>query len=128
MPTGSTCSATSGARSRQASQQRYERALRGVLGADQARQVEDDPAATWLWRTLREAEAAGLDGPAALRRAVASGPLADAESVAKVLDWRIRQQTAGMPALAARPWAEQVPQTGDADTDRYARELAAGDG
>ena len=83
-----------------------------------------DPAVTWLWRTLREAEAAGLDGPAALRRAVASGPLTDADSVAKVLDWRIRQQTAGLPALAARPWSEQVPETGDADTDRYACELA----
>ena len=109
---------------RQASQQRYEQALRGVLGADQARQVMNDPASTWLWRTLREAETAGLDGPATLRRAVQSGPLADAESVAKVLDWRIRQQTAGMPALAARPWTEQVPQTGDAETYRYARELA----
>ena len=109
---------------RQASQQRYERALRGVLDADQARQVMGDPAATWLWRTLREAESAGLDGTATLRRAVASGPLTDADSVAKVLDWRIRQQTAGMPALAARPWSEQVPETGDANTDRYAYELA----
>ena len=42
------------------------------------------------------------------------GPLDGADSVAKVLDWRIRQQTAGMPALAARPWTEQVPETGDA--------------
>jgi hypothetical protein len=109
---------------RQASQQRYERALRSVLDADQTRQVMSDPATTWLWRTLREAEAAGLDGLAALRRAVASGPLTDADSVAKVLDWRIRQQTAGLPALAARPWSEQVPETGDADTDRYACELA----
>ena len=30
-----------------------------------------------------------------------------------------------MPAVAARPWLEQVPATGDADMDRYARELAA---
>ena len=30
-----------------------------------------------------------------------------------------------MPALAARPWTSQVPQTGDPDTDRYASELAA---
>jgi len=109
---------------RQASQHRYEQALREALGAETAGQVGQDPAATWLWRTLREAEAAGLDGPATLRRALASGPVADADSVAKVLDWRIRQQTAGMPALAARPWAEQGPETGDADTDLYARELA----
>lgn len=84
----------------------------------------DDPAATWLWRALREAEAAGFDGPGALRRAMASGSLEDAESVAKVADWRIRQQIAGMPAVAARPWLEQVPVTGDEDMGRYARELA----
>jgi len=109
---------------RQVSQQRYQQALRDALGAETAGQVGQDPAATWLWRTLREAEAAGLDGPATLHRAVAWGPLDGADSVAKVLDWRIRQQTVGMPALAARPWTEQVPDTGDADTHRYARELA----
>jgi len=109
---------------RQASQHRYEQALRDALGNEAAREVGQDPAATWLWRTLREAEAAGLNGPATLRRAVAWGPLDGAESAAKVLDWRIRQQTAGMPALAARSWTEQIPETGDTHTDRYARELA----
>jgi hypothetical protein len=29
-----------------------------------------------------------------------------------------------MPAVAAGPWLDQVPQTGDPDLDRYARELA----
>ena len=105
-------------------QHRYEAALRAALTDENARQVLADPAAAWLWRTLREAEAAGLDGAGMLRRAVASGPVTDAESVAKVLDWRIRQHTDGMPALAARPWSGQVPQTGDPDMDRYAAELA----
>jgi hypothetical protein len=110
---------------RDAAQHRYEAAVRAALTDEQARQVLADPAAAWLWRTLREAEAAGLDGAGMLRRAVAAGPLTGAESVAKVLDWRVRQHTGGMPALAARPWASQVPQTGDADADRYAAELAA---
>jgi len=110
---------------REAAQRDYQAAVRDALTETQAADALDDPAATWLWRSLREAEAAGLDGPATLRRAVASGPLEDAESVAKVVDWRIRQQITGMPALAARPWLEQVPDTGHADTDRYARELAA---
>ncbi|HEY3954613.1 MAG TPA: MobF family relaxase [Streptosporangiaceae bacterium] len=110
---------------RSASQQRYQTALGAVLGAEQARQVADDPAATWLWRSLREAEAAGLDGPDTLRQAAESGPLDNAGSVAKVLDWRIRQHTAGMPARAARPFTEQVPQTGDAETDQFAAALAA---
>jgi hypothetical protein len=30
-----------------------------------------------------------------------------------------------MPAVAARPWLEQVPDTGEAEMNRYARELAA---
>jgi len=109
---------------RDAAQRRYEAAVHAALPEAQAQQVTNDPAATWLWRALREAEAAGLDGPATLRRAVESGSLADAESVAKVIDWRIRQQTTGMPALAARPWMQQVPRTGNAGTDRYAAELA----
>jgi len=109
---------------REAAERRYEAAVCDVLAHAGAAEVLSDPAATWLWRSLRETEAAGLDGPAALRRAVASGPLEDAESVAKVLDWRIRQHIAGMPAVAARPWLEQLPDSGDADMNRYARELA----
>ncbi len=110
---------------REASQRRYQAEVSGTLTEAQASELISDPAATWLWRSLREAEAAGLDGPASLRRAVASGPLGDAESVAKVLDWRIRQQITGMPAIPARQWLTQVPDTGDADMNRYARELAA---
>ena len=109
---------------RDAAEHRYQAAVRAALTEEEARQVLADPAATWLWRTLREAEAAGLDGAAAVRRAVASGPFTDAGSVARVLDWRIRQLTDGMPALAAGSWTSQVPQTGDPDTDRYAAELA----
>jgi hypothetical protein len=110
---------------REAAQPRYEAAIRDALTDAQVQDVLSDPAATWLWRSLREAEAAGLDGPATLHRAVASGHLEDAESVAKVIDWRIRQQITGMPAIAARPCLDQLPATGDADVDRYARELAA---
>ena len=109
---------------RDAAEHRYQAAVRAALTEEEARQVLADPAATWLWRTLREAEAAGLDGAAAVRRAVASGPFTDAGSVARVLDWRIRQLTDGMPALATGSWISQVPQTGAPDTDRYAAELA----
>ncbi len=110
--------------SREAQQYRYETALREALPEAQAQEVLEDPAATWLWRSLREAEAAGLDGPATLHRAVAAGTLADVDSVAKVVDWRIRQQIVGMPAVAARPFAEQIKPTGDPEMDRYWRELA----
>ncbi len=110
---------------REAERGRYEAAVRDVLGEGQAREVMGDPAATWLWRSLREAEAAGFEGADVLRRAVAGGSLEDAESVAKVVDWRVRQQIAGVPAVAARAWSEQVPVTGAAEMDRFARELAA---
>jgi hypothetical protein len=109
---------------RDTAQRRYEAEARAVLTDVELASVINDPAATWLWRALREAEAAGLDSAGVFHRAAASGSLVDAESVAKVLDWRIRQQTAGMPAVAARPWTEQVPQSGDADTCRYVGELA----
>ncbi len=88
---------------REAQQRRYEVVLREALTGSLVNEVLNDPAETWLWRSLREADAAGLDGPAVLRRAVASGQLEDAESVAKVVDWRVRQQITGMPAVAARP-------------------------
>lgn len=109
---------------REAAERRYRAAVRAALTGEEARQVLADPAVTWLWRTLREAEAAGVDGAAAVRRAVAAGAFTDAGSVARVLDWRIRQAVGGMPALAAGSRASQVPQTGDADTGRYAAELA----
>jgi hypothetical protein len=107
-----------------AARHRFEAALTTALGAAQARDVLEDPASWVLFRTLREAEAAGLDGPATLHRAVASGTLADAESVAKVLDWRIRQHASHLPARAAQSWTEQVRPTCDPDTDRYWQELS----
>ncbi len=41
---------------------RFERSLRDCLPTALADEAMDDPARTWLWRTLREAEAAALDG------------------------------------------------------------------
>ncbi len=107
-----------------AAQRRYEAALHAALSERDAGEVLADPAAGWVWRALREAEAAGLDGPATLHRAVTAGRLDDAESIAKVLHWRIGQRTAGMPARAARPWAGLVGTTGDPDADRYWAQLA----
>ena len=104
---------------------RFEQALRGALPADLARQALDDPACTWLWRSLREAECAGLDGGQVLRRAVADpehgrcprrGP-------------RPRLPASGACSTACCPirpgrWAERVPDTGSAEMNRYLAELA----
>src|ERR1035441_4216935 len=53
---------------RQAQATRFGQALRDTLPATVAEQALHDPACTWLWRTLREAEAAGLDGPEILQQ------------------------------------------------------------
>ena len=103
---------------------RFEHALRGALPADLASQALDDPACTWLWRSLREAEAAGLDGAHILRQAVASRSMSGARDVARVLDSRVRRMLDGVQPHPFRPWTEQVPSTGSADLDRYLRELA----
>ena len=71
---------------RRAQAARFEQALRGALPAGLADQALGDPACTWLWRTLREAESAGLDGAQVLRQAVAARSMTGARDVARVLD------------------------------------------
>ena len=109
---------------RRAQAAKYEQALRDALPADLAQQALDDPACTWLWRTLREAEAAGLDGAQILRQAVASRSMAGARDIARVLDSRVRRMLDGIQPAAPGRWADRVPCTGSADLDRYLRELA----
>jgi hypothetical protein len=109
---------------RRAQAARFEQALRGALPADLAGQALGDPACAWLWRTLREAETAGLDGTRVLREAVAARSMAGARDVARVLDSRVRRMLDGVQPQPFRPWAERVPATGSADLDRYLCELA----
>ena len=113
---------------RQAQARRFERALRDRLPPELAAKALDDKARTWLWRSLREAEAAGLDGGEVLRRAAASWPLDDAVHVARVIDHRARQMLEGTEPALPGSWRDQVPVMGDPDLDRYMRELADGDG
>ncbi|HUY45105.1 MAG TPA: MobF family relaxase [Streptosporangiaceae bacterium] len=104
---------------------RFERSLRGVLPASGADTALRDPACTWLWRSLREAEMAGLDAGEVLRAAVAARPLAGSRDVVRVIDSRVRhvlEQTVPQP----RPtWSQCVPEMGDPDLDRFMTELAA---
>ena len=109
---------------RRAQVSKYEQALRGALPADLAQQALDDPACTWLWRTLREAEAAGVDGAQILRQAAASRSMAGARDIARVLDSRIRHMLHGIQPAAPGRWADHVLCTGSADLDHYLRELA----
>jgi flagellar biosynthesis GTPase FlhF len=109
---------------RRAQAARFEQELRASLPAV-ADAALSDPACTWLWRSLREAEAAGLDGGQVLREAIAVRSLTGARREARVLDVRIRRMLAGTVPLPARSWAERVPQMGDPELTRYMEELAA---
>jgi hypothetical protein len=103
---------------------RFEQALRDAVPDGLAGQALADPARTWLWRSLREAECAGLDGRQVLRRAVASRSLAGARDTARVLDARIRRALDGVLPHPAGPWAGRVPHTGSAELNRYLTEVA----
>lgn len=81
--------------------------------------------ATWLWRTLRSVEAAGLDPLAVAADAIAAAPLTSARDVAAVLDARIRLVTAGIAPAPWQPWSERVPPMADPARQRFVTELAA---
>ena len=88
---------------------RYERELRDQL-PEYLKDAELSGTSTWLYRTLRDAEAAGLDARQVLARAVGSGSLAGVRDVAAVVDARIREQTRGLVPQQPKPWAERVPE------------------
>ena len=81
--------------------------------------------ATWLWRTLRAAELAGLDPGGVLVGAVAERDLAGSRDIAAVLDARIRHRLGVLVPLPSRPWSEQVPALADPGRRAYVAEIAA---
>jgi hypothetical protein len=80
--------------------------------------------ATWLYRTLRSAELAGLDPAEVARTAVESRDLAGARDVAAVIDARIRQRVYPLLPQPQGPWANRVPQLGDPDRQAYLAQIA----
>ncbi len=109
---------------RRAQHTRFEQALRAALPATLAEQALADPACTWLWRTLREAETAGLDGAQVLHQAVAARSMDGARDPARVLDARIRRRLGSVQPQPPGPFASRVLDTSDPDMARYLRELA----
>jgi hypothetical protein len=103
---------------------RFEQLLRQHLTTVDAESALADPACTWLWRTLREAEAAGLDAGQVLQSAIGPRSLRGARHIARVIDARIRRATEGAVPHARKPWTEIVPRTGDPETGRFMAELA----
>ena len=104
---------------------RFERSLRESLLPGDAAAVGSDPACTWLWRSLREAEAAGRDAGDVLRDAVEAGPLTGSRHLARVIDARVRRRLKDTVPQPPGRWAGRVPDMGDPDLDRYMTDLAA---
>ena len=89
---------------------RYRQVLDEVVPGSYRPGIEDSPKATWLWRSLRQAEAAGLDAGEVLADAVGSGDLAGSRGVAAVLYKRVGKQLDGHVPLPAGTWASEVPE------------------
>lgn len=96
---------------------RYERLLR-----DKLPDTELSRKSTWLFRSLRAAEAAGLDADQVLDRAIGERPLDGARDVAAVLDARVREATGTLAPVPGRTFTERTP--GMADPERAAYVLA----
>jgi hypothetical protein len=103
---------------------RFERLLGEHLTASDAESALADPACTWLWRTLREAEAAGTDASAVLQSAISGRSLIGARHIARVVDARIRRATGHAIPRRWQSWSRRVPQTADPEMNRYLAELA----
>jgi hypothetical protein len=110
---------------RSAQVQRFERSLHEILPAAAAGAASSDPACTWLWRSLREAEAAGLDAGEVLRAAVAASPLEGSRHLARVIDARVRRRLKDTVPQPPGSWAGRVPDMGDSELERYMADLAA---
>jgi hypothetical protein len=104
--------------------ERYRQVIQAALPAGYESEKLDSPQAPWLWRTMRAAEAAGLNVAAVADRAISCRSLTGARDVASVIDARIRREAGPMVPRVPRPWSEQVPVVGDPDRQRYLAELA----
>ena len=102
----------------------YTAALRNALPDALADEALADRACTWLWRSLRHAEATGLDGPGVLRQVIAARSLTGARKIARVLDSRVRKLVGHRPPARQGTWTSRTPATGSPDLTRYLTELA----
>jgi hypothetical protein len=104
---------------------RYRHVVLAALPSEYAHGGLASPQATWLWRTLRSVEAAGLGVHDVVRQALESRSLAGARDLASVIDARIRRMTGPLVPRPQRPWSERVPAAADPERQRFLTELAA---
>jgi AAA domain/TrwC relaxase len=80
--------------------------------------------ATWLYRTLRSAELAGLDPAEVARSAIESRDLAGARDVAAVIDARIRERVYPLLPQPQGCWTNRIPGLSDPERQEYLAEIA----
>jgi len=104
---------------------RYRAIVMAALPSEYTSEKLTSHQATWLWRTLRSAEAAGLDVSEVVGEAIQSRSLVGARDLASVIDARIRHQVGPVVPVRQRPWSEQVPQVADPERREFIVQLAA---
>ncbi len=92
-----------------ADRQRYHQLVMDALPPEY-RQDDFGPQATWLYRTLRAAEMAGLDAGETVRATVNARPLTGARNAAAVLDTRMRKIVDPLVPLPHKPWTDRPRQ------------------
>jgi len=104
-----------------------EHRYRDLLLAQLPPQYRGEPGhqAKWLWRTLRDAELAGLDAGEVLAVAIGERDLAGARDLAAVIDARIRYRTGTVVPVPVGPWSAQVPAISDPERRAWLTEIAA---
>ena len=102
---------------------RYAQAVREHASPADAAQILKDT--DRLWRTVRSAEYAGLDGVQVIRDAIAGRPFTGARSHSAVLDARIREATGHLPPQVRDSWVASLPRIADPKLARYMAEVAA---
>jgi hypothetical protein len=102
---------------------RYAEAVRDYAEPADAQEILKDTGR--LWRSVRSAELAGLNGAAVIRAAISGRPFTGARSHSAVLDARIRNVTAGLPPRTGDSWAARLPRFAGPELGRYMGEVAA---
>jgi hypothetical protein len=102
---------------------RYAQAVRDHAEPTDAEQILKDT--DRLWRTVRSAELAGLDGAHVIRAAITGRPFTGARSHSAVLDTRIRTMAGELPPRMEDSWTARLPRLADPELGRYMAEVAA---
>ncbi len=105
-----------------ADRQRHEQLTLAAVPLEFHDQIRE--AMTWISRSLRAAELAGLDAGEVIQAAVNSRPLDDLRHAGKGLQARLRRLTDPLVPQPVKPYAERVPVMSDPELQTFVDELA----